>query len=355
MSHRRVTLADVARAAGVSSTTASLVLSGRGPELRISPGVQDRVRASAAELGYRPNIVSIGLRKGTTLTLGLVSDTVATGQMAGDMIKGAIEAARDRGYMLFIGETEGDPEIEQALLHAMQDRRVDGVVLTSMFTRTRAVPAVLDRMPTVLLNTLPDAPTRAPAVVPDEIEAGRAAARLLLEAGHREIHLIGAGPGPLDVPPDTVAGVERLAGIREVLAAQGLAPASGHLCDDWVPPQGFEATRDLLSRHAAPRAIVCFNDRLAFGTYQALQEAGLRIPDDVSVVSFDNYPMADWLRPGVSSFAIPHEALGRRAIELLLDEIATAGQHQGLVERIPVPLRARGSVAAPRDAAVPHR
>lgn len=347
MARGRVTLADVARAAGVSSTTASLVLSGRGDELRISRTVQDKVRDAAAELSYRPNIVSIGLRKGKTRTLGLVSDTVATSQLAGDMIKGAIEAARDHGFMLFIGETEGDAEIEASLLEAMHDRQVDGIILTSMYTRTRSVPALLDRVPTVLLNTLSTKPTVAPAVVPDEIEAGRAAARLLLAAGHREIHLIGAGPEPEDVPPGGVAGVERLAGIREVLAASGLRPASGHLCDDWLPPIGWRATRDLLVRHPTPGAIICFNDRLAFGTYQALQEAGLRIPDDVSVVSFDDYPMAEWLRPGLSSFAIPHEQLGRRAVELLIEAVQDGiGSEPGRVHRYPLPLHARESVAS---------
>ena len=349
MENSRVTLADVARAAGVSSPTASLVLSGRGDELRISQRVQRRVREAASDLSYRPNIVSIGLRKGKTRTLGLVSDTVATSQLAGDMIKGAIEAARDHGFMLFIGETEGDPEIESALLEAMHDRQVDGIILTSMFTRTRAVPTVLDRIPTVLLNTLPDEPTSAPAVVPDEIEAGRAAARLLLDAGHREIHLIGAGPDPQDVPPSTVAGIERLAGIREVLTAAGLEPTSGHLCDDWLPPNGWRATNDLLRDHPRPRAIICFNDRLAFGAYQALHEAGLTIPDDVSIVSFDNYSLAEWLRPGVSSFAIPHEQLGRRAVELLIEAVEHgAGDEPGQVHRLPMPLRSRGSVAVAR-------
>lgn len=350
MSRRRVTLADVARTAAVSSTTASLVLSGRGDELRISQAVQDRVRAAAAELGYRPNAVSIGLRKGTTRTLGLVSDTVATSPMAGDMIKGAIEAARDHGYMLFIGETEGDPATESALIEAMQDRQVDGIALTSMFTRTRTVPAALELTPTVLLNTLADGPTRAPAVIPDELEAGRGAARLLLEHGHREVHLIGAGPLPEHMPPDTVAGVERLAGMREVLAAEGLAPASGRVCDAWVPAHGFTAMQELLAAPGpAPRAVVCFNDYLAFGVYQALGEAGLRVPDDVSVVSFDSYPIAEWVRPGLTTFEIPHEQLGRRAVELLLHEIRTPRGDQptgpGPVHRIPMPLRVRGSVA----------
>jgi LacI family transcriptional regulator len=345
----RVTLAEVARVAGVSSTTASLVLSGRGDELRISQTVQERVRGAAADLSYRPNIVSIGLRKGKTRTLGLVSDTVATSQLAGDMIKGAIEAARDHGFMLFIGETEGDAEIEAALLEAMHDRQVDGIILTSMYTRTRQVPALLDRVPTVLLNTLPTSATVAPVVMPDEIEAGRAAARHLLEAGHREIHLIGAGPGPADINPETVAGIERLAGIREVLANAGLEPASGRLIDDWLPPNGWQATRDLLEKHPRPGAIICFNDRLAFGAYQALQEAGLVIPDDVSVLSFDNYPMAEWLRPGLSSFAIPHEQLGRRAVELLIEAVNDGvGVESGQVHRYPLPLNARASVAPPK-------
>jgi len=342
-----VTLADVARAAGVSSPTASLVLSGRGDELRISQAVQERVRGTASELSYRPNIVSIGLRKGETRTLGLVSDTVATSQLAGDMIKGAIEAAREHGFMLFIGETEGDPEVENALLEAMHDRQVDGIILTSMFTRMRAVPALLDRVPTVLLNALPTGPTTAASVIPDEIEAGRSAARLLLEAGHREIHLIGAGPEPHDMPPGTVAGIERLAGIREVLGEAGLKPASGHRLDSWLPPDGWRATRELLEKCPQPRAIICFNDRLAFGSYQALQEAGLTIPDDVSVVSFDNYALAGWLRPGLSSFAIPHEQLGRRAIELLLQAVHDGvSTEPGHVHRYPLPLHSRGSVAA---------
>lgn len=341
---RRVTLADVARAAGVSSTTASLALSGRGDELRISRAVQDRVRAAAGELGYRPNIVSIGLRKGTTRTLGFISDTVATSQLAGDMIRGAIEAAREHGFLLFIGETEGDDEAEQQLLDAMLDRQVDGIVLASMFTRTRPAPQT-GRVPTVLLNTVPSEPTPMPAVIPDEEQAGRQAARLLVEAGHRDIHLVGGGPHPGDVAPGTVAGTERLAGILAELAAHGLAPASGHVCDDWLPPYGYTATRELLAAHPRPGALLCFNDRIAFGAYQALREAGLEVPDDVSVVSFDDYPLAEWLRPGLTSFAIPHEALGRRAVELLLEQVqgGPAGE-DGAVHRLPLPLHARASV-----------
>ncbi len=355
MGRARVTLADVATTAGVSSTTASLVLSGRGVELRISEAVQQRVRETATTLGYRPNILSVGLRKGSGLALGLVSDTVATSQLAGDLIKGALEAAYERGLMLFIAETEGDPKVERRLLNALLDRQVDGIILASMFTRTRRVPSGLEHAPAVLLNAVPSEPRAGiPSIVPEELEAGRAAARLLLEAGHRSIHLIGAGPGPTDTPPGTVAGRERLQGILEVLGAAGLRPASGHLCPDWLPPYGWAATRQILEDGGAGQAIITFNDRLAFGAYQAVHEAGLAVPHDMSIVSFDDAPLAEWMRPPLTTFAIPHYDLGRRAVELVLESISGRGEgtaaaaEPAVVHRLPMPLRSRESVAPAR-------
>lgn len=356
MGRRRVTLADVAQAAGVSSTTASLVLSGRGAELRISDAAQQRVREVAESLSYRPNIVSIGLRKGSSRTLAFVSDTVATSLLAGDMIKGALEAAHEHGYMLFIGETEGDSKVERRLLDALLDRQVDGIILASMFTQTRRLPAGLEHAPAVLLNALPQRrQVPVPTVVPDELEAGRSAARLLLDAGHRAIHLVGAGPGPDDIPPLTVAGHERLRGILEVLGAAGLAPAGAYLCPDWQPSYGWDATRQVLASGGAGHAIIAFNDRLAFGAYQALQEAGLSVPADMSVVSFDDHPLAEWLHPGLTTFAIPHYDLGRRAVELLLETIPNGDDRPAAppprVHLVPMPLRQRGSVGPPRTAA----
>lgn len=352
MSPRRVTLADVAREAGVSPTSASLVLSGRGGELRISRDVQQRVLRAADELQYRPNIVSLGLRTGTTRTIGFVSDTVATSRLAGDMIKGALEAARERGVMLFIGETEGESELERGLLQAMHDRQVDGIILASMFTRTIKVPKGLATGPAVLLNAVPKQPCHLPSVVPDEIEAGRAAARVLLDAGHRDgIHLIGAGPGIRDVPAGAVAGVERLIGIREVLEEAGTGAASGRVCRDWQPEYGLAATRELLQK-ARPRALICFNDRLALGAYQALEDAGLKVPTDVSVVSFDDHPIAAWIRPKLTTVALPHYELGRKAVDVLFTEIdrhREDADRSGTVYRVPMPVRSRESVAPPAD------
>src|SRR3954470_3297276 len=132
---KRVTLAEVARRAGVSKTAASFVLTGRREEMRISADVEARVVEAARATGYRPNIVSRSLRTGTTQTIGFVSDTIATTPFAGDLIKGALEAARDRGHLLLIAETEGDATLERELLEAMIDRQVDGIVFASMYTR----------------------------------------------------------------------------------------------------------------------------------------------------------------------------------------------------------------------------
>lgn len=345
MAGRRVTLADVARAAGVSQTAASFVLTGRREEMRISVEVEARVRRAVRETGYRPNIVSRGLRTGTTQTIGFVSDTVATTPFAGHLIWGALDAARERGYLLFIAETEGDPELEQQLIDAMHDRQVDGIVLASMYTRKVNLPETLLEGAAVLLNALPATESPIPSIVPDEAEAGRTAVRVLLDAGHLDgICLVGAGPPPTPSPVDSVAAVERLQGIMEALHGAGADIAGAEGCPEWQPENGFEATRRLLRRKPTPSALICFNDRLALGAYQALAEAGLEVPRDVSVVSFDDDVIASWIKPQLTTLALPHYELGRAAVELLLEGGQWSPKGQQSIHRIPMPLRERASV-----------
>src|SRR4051794_34738623 len=161
--------------------------------MRLSSEVEARVKRAARETGYRPNVLSRGLRTGTTHTIGFVSDTVATTRFAGELIRGALESAREHDHLLFVGETEGDAELERQLIEAMHDRQVHGIVLASMSTRKLAVPKPLLESPAVLLNALPARPATIASVVPDETEAGRTAATVLLDAGHREgICLVGA-------------------------------------------------------------------------------------------------------------------------------------------------------------------
>ncbi|WP_338714277.1 LacI family DNA-binding transcriptional regulator [Streptomyces acidiscabies] len=135
----RVTLADVARHAGLSVTAASLVLN-RRPGTRISEEARARVFAAAEELGYRPNVAARSLRTRKTATLAFVSDAVATTRFAGDMIRGALEAARERDHVLLIAETQGDPEAERQAVEAMLDRQIDGFVYAAMACRRLTVP-----------------------------------------------------------------------------------------------------------------------------------------------------------------------------------------------------------------------
>jgi LacI family transcriptional regulator len=226
--------------------------------------------------------------------------------------------------------------VETRLIHDMLDRGVDGFLYATMYTRQVRPSTALRGHPVVLLNCVPKNGQLA-AVVPDEIDAGRAAVRTLLTAGHREhIYLVG------ETPSRVIAAAERLMGMTEGLSAEGLRFA-GQLSCDWWPEPAYEAVHEFIAAGPRATAMICLNDRVALGTYQALQEAGLRVPDDMSVVSFDDSDLATWLRPNLTSIAIPHYELGRRAVERLL-----AGDHERGVERVAMPVRHRASVGSPR-------
>jgi LacI family transcriptional regulator len=338
MTARRITLLEVAQRAGVSRTTASFVLAGRR-DMRISEAARQRVLAAASELEYRPNLMARGLRTRTTGTIGLISDMLATEQYAGRMIYGVHTAAVEHQRLLYVGETGGDPAVQDRLVADFRARQVDGFVYATTYTREVRIPQALKGHPLVLLNcTAPG--LRAPAVIPDELDAGRTVARELLAAGHRSgIHLVG------EPSPDRFADRERRRGIEETLAAAGAALA-GTLACAWWPESAHAAVCALLAGGARPSALICLNDRIALGAYQALQEAGLAVPADVSVVSFDDSDLASWLRPGLTSAALPHHDLGRRAVETLLAVHSGCGGAR--VERLPMPLRRRESVAPPR-------
>ncbi|MPY98753.1 MAG: LacI family DNA-binding transcriptional regulator [Actinophytocola sp.] len=339
----RVTLADVARRAGVSRTAASFVLAGR-TDMRIAEATRQRVVASADELGYRPNITARSLRTAVTGTIGLISDTITITPYAGGVIQGAVDTALTHDRLVFVAETSGDRDVEHGLLQEMLDRQVDAFLYAAMFTQLREPPELLREYPVVLLNCLAETFT-APAVLPDETGAGATAAMALLDTGHVDgIHVIGGRHDTADTPGGVVAGRERMAGIEAALAEAGTAPASVTECVWHTPVYGYRAVSDLLARHR-PSALICLNDRLAFGAYQALHERGLRVPDDVSVVSFDDSDLASWLRPALTSVALPHYELGEVAVKLLVENRLEPGQ-----VRVPMPLRERASVAPPATA-----
>jgi LacI family transcriptional regulator len=270
-----------------------------------------------------------------TRTIALVSDTIATRQYGGAMVYGSLTAALEEEHLLFVTETQGDPDVERRLIEDLLGRQVDGFVYASMFTRQVTLPAAFTGHPVVLLNCS-TGDDILPTVLPDERAAGRSAVRVLLEGGHRDgIVVLG------ETPPGVYAARERLAGIEDGLADAGAEVDSLLECS-WWPEAAYDAVIHTLRHGTLPRALICLNDRIALGAYQALRAAGRAIPDDVSVVSFDDSEMAAWLRPQLTSISLPHYQLGWHAVETLLGPPSDPA-----VLRLPMPLRARASVAKP--------
>lgn len=340
MLSKRVTLADVARRAGLSMSAASMILNGR-PDTRLSQDAHDRVHAAAAELGYRPNVAARGLKTDKTHTIAFVSDLVATTRYASGLITGAIAAAEAAGHVMMVLETGGEPKRESEAIGAALDRQVDGFVFASMRARELFLPEIAFDTPAVMLNATN---ARFPrAVLPDEHGGGRSAVGVLVAAGIREdIALLGHSEKKEEGLFRSATVADRIAGIRAAMSEHGAEFSSESSIWLWEPDGGYQATKKILRQRPRPSAILAMNDRLAFGAYQAIAEAGLRIPDDISIVSFDNDELAAYLRPGLTTVALPHEAMGRRSVELLLGDDGTGDGET----RLPMPLVERDSVRA---------
>jgi LacI family transcriptional regulator len=313
----RPSMRDVARAASVSQTTVSFVIN--GVESHIPRATQQRVWDAVERLGYRPNALARGLRSNRTDTIGFLSDQIATISAAGRMIQGAQDAALERDKLLLLVNTGGDRELEARACAMMLDHRVDGIVYAAMHHSVVDPGEDVRSVPAVLL----DAQSRdgsLPAVVPDQESGGFAAMSALLDAGHRRIGLL---IGDRAVP----ATEGRLAGGRRALAERDLPfdPSLVAACDD-AASGGYDGARSLLGADDPPTALVCFSDRIAMGAYHALAELELRVPEDVAVVGFDDHELiAPSLKPRLSTVALPHYAMGRWAVEHLLELIAAAG------------------------------
>ena len=336
-------MADVAAAAGVSVTTVSLVLSGKAGS-QISTATQDRVQAASVSLGYRANVVARNLRTQSTDTIGLISDVIVSTPFAGAMIHGAHQAAAAAGKLLLIIDTEGDPKVEAAAIDTMHARQVDALIYATMFHRIIESPKGLGECPWVMLDSR-TVDAQASWVVPDEGGGAYAATRCLIEAGHRRI-------GYLSDINHWPADVERLEAYRRALAEAGIVFDPELVAEDQDNPfGGHAAAARLLELSDPPTALQCYNDRMAMGAYRAARHAGLSIPDDLSVVGFDNQSqIAPYLDPPLTTVQLPHEEMGRWAVEHLTRVLS--GDIEGpRQQRMACPLVVRDSVAPPRNGA----
>jgi LacI family transcriptional regulator len=342
---KRPTLADVAERAGLSKTAVSLVLNGR-TGTRLSPDAVERARRAAADLNYRPNPAARSLRMGKLRTVGFISDDVAVTRYASAMIRGLLDVADHEDHTVLIAESGGQLDRAAKALEAMLDRQADGIIFGSMAARQVEVPEVDADIGVVLINMLDTADH--PSVLPDEHAAGRVMANELIEAGHRRIGMLGWYPDAVIDPTISVTIGHRFAGIQARFDEAGIRIDARYVARRWDPPVGYAGAHELLEQNPNLTALLCLNDNLAFGAYQAAHERRLRIPEDLSIVSFDDDELAGYLRPQLTTAQIPYEQMGRTAMHMLL-----SGEALPPRTLVPMPLRRRNSVhqRPPRPAA----
>ncbi len=343
--NKSVGIKDVAAAAGVSVTTVSHVLNDVS-YARVGAETRERVHDAAQRLGYGPNRMAQALRTQRSGMIGFISEEIATTPHAGRIILGAEETARARGYNIMIinSAITGSQDSRESDVADLLDRQVDGILYATMYHRRLAVPKNLAGVPAVLVDS-EDTSQTVCSVIPDEVRGARSAVQTLIDAGHSRIGMI---TNTDDVP----ATHSRLRAFKEALADAGLV-FDGNLVqtEPSEVPGGYAAASRLLDRPDRPTAVFCYNDRMAMGAYRAAAELGLRIPQDVSFVGFDNQQLiAENLYPALTTVALPHYEMGAWAATQLIDAIEGKTDLGSLVARptiLDCPLVVRDSVAPP--------
>lgn len=339
-----VSIADVARLAGVSPTTVSHALSGKR---KVSPDVQVRVLAAVKELGYTPGRSAQSLASGRTRILGLVVPDIGNGYFA-ELAQGVEQAATLGGYNVLLCTTGFDHEREKHALEMIRSRAVDGVVYAAGAPPSNSELArLLGNLPLVLVDEeVPGA--EATAFVSDNHEGGRLAAEHLLGLGHRDVLV-------LEANANLVSSRERVRGFTEVWAAAG-APAPRIVSGGFTHRGGQAAVEPFGEAFAAGEftALFAANDLMALGAVDHLASAGVDIPRDVSVVGFDDIIPTRYARPRLTTIRQDVAELGRAAVSALVTALARNGGLDGERHVYPVELVVRESTSAPRTEPVPE-
>jgi DNA-binding LacI/PurR family transcriptional regulator len=335
---RPATIRDVARRAGVSHQTVSRVINGSP---KVADATRERVLAAVEELGYVPSPMARGLISNRTHSLGVVADDISDGFFA-RMVAGAEAEARRRGYYLMIASVEPDDD-ERGYLRLMLERRVEGLILARPsvpVAPSELVAASNAGVPLVAVGSS-DLPG-FPVVDVDNRQGGYDATRHLLVRGHRRIATI---VGPRDWP----SAAARLEGYRKALHEAGLPedPVLVEYAPAWSLESGRAAATRLLDRGADLTALFAHSDRLALGAIRRFRETGLRVPDDVSVVGYDDLPVADYVEPPLTTVHQPMQEVGALAASLLLDQLTGVATLEAGARLLPAVLVARHTVASP--------
>lgn len=313
-SRSRVTIRDVAERVGVHPSTVSRVLNPatRG---RITSEIVEKVTDAAAELGYRPNQTARGLRTNRTRTIGVLIPDI-TNPLFPPIIRGIEDGLGAGGYTAILGNTDNIASRESEAVSTLRARQIDGLILaTARRDDPIVAECIADGLPLVLVNRTADA-DGVSSIVNDDALGIALAVRHLKERGHTRIAHI-AGPRSLST------GEARRQSFIAAMKAEGLEAEPALIAETtaFSEDEGLRAAAQLISGEAKFTAIVAANDLIALGAYEALGDAGLRCPDEISVTGFNDMPFVDRLSPPLTTVRIPHYELGREAGRRLVELI----------------------------------
>ncbi|ADI10491.1 LacI family transcription regulator [Streptomyces bingchenggensis BCW-1] len=309
---KRPTLADVARRAGVNPSTVSRALDGRHPFSRSASA--ERIRGIAQEIGYTPDPSAASLRRQSTRTVGVIVPRLTDTVMA--MLYEEIAAAcQEQGLLALVATTGDDPAAERDSGRLLLERRVDAMILTTarLDGQGEFIGTLAEQQVPYALAMRTDG--RGPAAVGDDRLGGHLATRHLIDLGHTRIAVV-AGPSHAS------SALGRTAGFREAMAEAGV-----DVDDDLVRPSGFsmesgeEIATQLLARTDPPTAVLCVNDNTAIGVMAAARRRGLRIPEDLSLVGYNDTPIAARLPVALTSVRVPFRDIAQGAVALVQQAI----------------------------------
>jgi LacI family transcriptional regulator len=315
-----ITIKDIAARAGVSISTVSRVVN---QTVRVDPATEQRVHEAIETLGYRPNLLARSFRRKITLTIGLLVPDNSNPFFA-EMARVIEDAGFREGYSVILCNSDLSEIKQSDYVDVLLAKRVDGVILTSTgLISSESGVEIVDRIhganvPCVVIDRdLEGYPVDQ--VLVDNVEGGHLAGQYLIRLGHRRIACV---VGPSDLTPS--AG--RIAGFRRALGEAGLELSDALVIrGNGRYDGGVAAVRELLRRDVPFSAIFAFNDEMAVGVIGELQRAGQRVPDDVSVIGFDNIPYASAIYPAVTTIAQPVAQMGTLGVRLLLERIRNRG------------------------------
>ncbi|MEV2248353.1 LacI family DNA-binding transcriptional regulator [Streptomyces sp. NPDC049970] len=337
--NKRVTITDVARYAGVSTAAVSKVMRNA---YGVSPAMQERVRAAIAELGYRPHAAARGMR-GRTYTIGVLLDNVRNAFFA-DILDGIQDELRDGEYTVLIGAAGFSPEEQAKTIRSMVDRQMDGLILIAPGTPRDEVLATAAATPTVVLGHHDGSDAHDSVVDADDVGAGLVVDRLV-SLGHRDIALVSA-PGTKANRWKRTPEIVLTAGYLEAMERHGLSEHAQVLHAAYSDEGGFKAGMTLLANAHRPTAVMTGADVAALGIYRAAHELGLRIPEDVSLVGYNNTALAALATVQLTSVDQAGHTMGSTAARMLIERVE--GRRDRAMRTTMTPrLVQRGSTAAP--------